>query len=329
VSGGTSTSQPEETLDLLARFSAAQVRTGDMDPVYPILRQLNAADGHGPGEPEALRRTLMYVALYNVAASECVLLSEGWQPWETTARQLAGRAGVERRGLRTPDFLIKHLTYIAEQHHAHGKAGLRGWLQWDWNEWLSPQDRWNKVSATAMDVPFNGRWAAYKLCDVLVEVNGWEMEAPDAGHRWSSGPREGLETLAEQGVFSDLPPHADQSNEAIGRLDAATAHVQRELWARGVPLKISEVETVLCNWKALSRGRYYTGHDIDELLGAVNTLPQSGPYAPVRSSLLAARRASFHPDLLGELSGAWIGVRKEMMPVFAATGQLVNEEVGA
>ncbi len=325
---------PAETLwQTLATFAGAMIRTKDLDPVYPVLRQLNAGDGHPPQSGEALRRTLVYVALYNLSASECVEEAGriGRDP-HAVARQLAGRAGIERRGLRSPDFMVKHLEYLAHQQHAHGglSKGLAKWLQYGWSVSDTPADRWRKVMEQVMNVPYNGRWAAYKTCDLLVEVHGWEMEAPDAGHKWSTGPREGLEMLEGQGAdFGGLPAHTDQSNEAIHALDVATDRVQRELWVRGVPAKVSEVETVLCNWKALSKGRYYIGHDIDEMLGGVMTLPQSGEYANVRKRLLAARKAVFAEELLGELGGGWMGVRKELMGRFAGTGELVNVEVGA
>ena len=135
--------------------------------------------------------------------------------------------------------------------------------------------------------------------------------------------------LEAQGIdFGELPAHTDQTNEAIHALDVATDRIMRELWARGVPFKVSEVETILCNWKALSKGRYYIGHDIDEMLGGVLSLPSTGEYAPVRKRLLAARAATFMPELLGENMG-WIGIRKELMPRFASTGELVNVELGA
>lgn len=325
----------------LATFAGAMVRTKDLDPVYPVLRALNDADGHRPQSGEALRRTMIYVALYNLSASECVWLAADKGRSEDVARALAGRAGTERRGLRTPDFLIKHLDYIAAQQFSHGglSKGLATWLQWGWQPSDTPAKRWERTTDMLMNVPYNGRWAAYKTCDLLVEVHGWEMEAPDAGHRWSTGPREGLETIwmdlgapikQEAGgelEVGGLPAHTDQRNEAIAALDRATERVQRELWARGAPLKVSEVETILCNWKALRRGRYYIGHDIDEMLGGVLSLPATGEYAPVRKKLLAARRECFAPELLGEMSG-WIGIRKGLMPLFAQTGELVNVEVG-
>lgn len=329
----------EIILTAASTFAGAMVRTKDLDPLYPVLRWLNQRDDGDPehlkradwtGEAHHLRRTMLYVAFYNIAASECVMEAQKRGNSKDVAQQLAGRAGVERRGLRSPAFMIKHLDFMAAKQEEYGgfDEGMSRWLRWRWQSGMTPAERWKATTDTLMDVPYNGRWAAYKACDILVEVHGWPMEAPDAGHRWSTGPREGLEVLAEQGVIGDLPEHTDQTVEAIERLDRATEAVQRELWERGVPLKMSEVETFLCNWKALSRGRYYIGHDIDELLDRVNMLPQSGEYAPVRKRLLAARRACFAPELLGELNG-WIGVRRPLMGLFAQTGELVNVELGS
>lgn len=325
VSGGTSTTQ---TLEALATFAGAMVRTQDLDPLYPILRRLNEQDGHEPGSDEAMKRSVVYTAFYNIAAAECVVEAAKHDKSAVVARQLAGRAGTERRGLRTPDFMVFHLNSIGIR--ARDAGGFTPWLQQHWTEESTPKERWELATEVLLAVPYNGRWAAYKTCDILAEVHGWPMEAPDAGHRFSSGPREGLLLLQAQTghtFLPDLPEHNDQSQGAIERLDRATETVQHELWRRDVPMKMSEVETILCNWKALVSGRYYIGHDVDEMLGQVLSLPQTGEYASVRSRLLKARRATFMPELLGEQLG-WIGVRKELMGTYAWTGELVNAELG-
>jgi hypothetical protein len=291
------------------RFAAEMLRTRDIDPVYPVLKALNEQE---PAE-DALWRTFCYVALYHLGASEVLFyatagLRTAPQLDTELVHDLAPRAGIERRGLRTGAFLEAHLRAILANRERFGT--FEGWLTTGQGD--EPRERWRETARRLEAVAHNGRWASYKTCDILVETHGWPMEAPDAGHRFSSGPREGLAKLVEDGILdAELPPHTDQSEGALALLDRATERVQRDLWAEGIPAKVSEVETLLCNWKSLRQRRYYVGHDTDEMLERVLWLHDRGEMLLYRR-LLNARRAALPVETLGEVQG-WAGIRKELM----------------
>ena len=289
-----------------ARFAEQMMTSRDIDPVYPVLAELNAQE---PAE-DALWRTLCYVALYHIGASEVLFYNSEAADGDhridpELIRELAPKAGTERRGLRSAGFLEVHLRAILSKRERFGS--LDAWLRTGHTG--DPRRDWTLTFEHLQNVPYNGRWAAFKTCDVLAETHGWPIEAPDAGHRFSTGPREGLTQLVEDGILEfDLPSFTDQSNAAIDRLDRATEQVQRGLWLIGNPVKVSEVETLLCNWHALRHRHYYVGHDIDEMLERVLWVEDKG----IQRRLLKARRAALPVETLGEVQG-WAGRRKELM----------------
>jgi hypothetical protein len=304
------------------RFAGQMMETRDIDPIYPVLKALNERDASVAGgnlftEEDTLWRTLCYTALYHLGASE-VLWDATWEELayegsidSALTEGLASKAGIERRGLRSHALLERHLASLLDKRERFGSFG--SWLRT--GHVGDPREDWRRTLVSLEAVAFNGRWASFKTCDILVETHGWPLEAPDAGHRFSSGPRHGLGQLFDDGIMpwaqsEDLPVHTDQSNEAIEQLDFLTSRVQRDLWAEGVPVKVAEVETLLCNWHALRHGHYYVGHDIDEMLERVLWVPESH----IRDRLLEARRAALPVQMLGEVQG-WAGRRRELMGV--------------
>lgn len=299
--------------DRWLHFAGAMLDSKDIDPTYPVLKALNEGDAEeitSWTDEDALWRTLVYVAFYHIGASE--LFAETVPPdrgaLEDAIPQvegLAGKCGVERRGLRSPEFLRKHLESLLDKRERFGS--FEGWLTADATG--DPREDWRRTTELLLAVAYNGRWAAYKTCDLLVETHGWPLEAPDAGHKHSSGPRQGLGQLYDDGILKEEPPlYTDQSFEAIAELDRLTSKVQRHLWANGIPAKVSEVETLLCNWHSARHGAYYVGHDIDEMQERVYWVQNKG----VRERLLQARREALPAPWLGEVMG-WAGIRKELM----------------
>ena len=97
--------------------------------------------------------------------------------------------------------------------------------------------------------------------------------------------------------------------------------IKRELAdSYGVDLPWSQLETVLCDFHSLERGHYYVGHDIDQMLEAVNR-PEVDP--EVRHLILRARQATLPHRYLGELQG-WDGVDKQRRVAYAATGAVLD-----
>lgn len=266
---------PQAPLAAFAAFARHMVDSWDIDPVYPVLRQL--IDDEALEPPQAEWLTVLYLASYNLASAAtaffrypdpraCRILND--------LRTLKLPTGIERRGLRQPELMRLHLADWLGRFDGRTFFGAA-------REALTDDVLFNNdvLSAYFMGVCYNGRWAAYKGTEVLHKVLDWPNAARDAGHENSTGPREGL-TLFFPRVVGQRPVD-------IALLDRQTDVLLQATAAHGVGLDVEEVETLLCDFKSLSRGRYYVGHDTDLMLEGILTLPHS----EVRRALLFARRA--------------------------------------
>lgn len=281
------------------RWHHAQVATGDLDPAYPVLRHL--AEARGLDREQRVWLAVCHVTQYHLAST--LRLFEAFPTPGAIPSAPIGRKAVlglpsttERRAHRDVRKLDKHLAALA------ATLGPQPSL-WAWFE--GPGWSWETVTDRVTGVWGNGRWAAYKLAELLQKVAGAPITAPDAGHRYSSGPRKGLDRL-----YEGLP--TGQTPEAVRVLDAVTLALAE--WV-GEP-DVAQVETSLCDFNSLVKGHYYLGHDIDGMLAQI-AHPALGERD--RADLLTARRASFDHLLLGEVCG-WGGPRTALKRVYRETG---------
>lgn len=233
----------------LTYFARLHIASGDIDPAYPVLRRLL-----DPADPQRAWKILVYVGHYNLASA-----ITAWdfhpepfpesQPYQGNLLP----CGTERRGLRG-GLVERHLRSIVSR--ADGYGSVDAWLQAGWETTTDPHERWRITAANVQDCWNNGRWAAYKTCELLATVLDWPMSAPDAGHAWSSGPRKGLALL--YGAMEGNSP------VVITALDKQTLRVLDHLAACSITTDLAQVETVLCDFHSLAGGSYYVGHDIDQ-----------------------------------------------------------------
>lgn len=237
--------------DLVARYKEwhwAQVRTGDLDPMYPWLRAYTGLTGCDKQEAAAL--TLTYLTWYHAGS--------GVRAWQSAGRQLPNPdrvphlpTGTERRAHRSRTQLLAHITDLTAQvgDDPHG--------------WLTGASTWQAATDRFMGVHGNGRWAAYKGCDLATKVHDAPWTAPDAGHAYSTGPRKCLALLGVDDPGGNSP-------EVIAHLDAATAELSDIV---GDP-DLSQIETSLCDFRSYLKGRHPLGHDVHGLAEQVRDIPQ-------------------------------------------------------
>lgn len=274
-------------------FAAAHVASGDIDPVYPLLGWTRRA--LGLNTEEHLAFGVLYVAYYDFASAATTWL-EGWRPGAPlTSEQLRYRTGVERRGHRDVRQFERHIASVNALIEHHGS--LSAWL-------VAPT--WRESQARIAQAVGNGRWAGYKLGEILSTVYGLTPPPPDAGHADSSGPRKGLADLFPvAGALSGNHP------SVVAKLDELTTRLV-DRW--GFP--VAQVETILCDWHSTVKGAYYVGHDIDLMLEqAERARPLAG------EMMLEGRRLAFDPQWLGEKAG-WPGVRRELKTLYRDTGRV-------
>jgi hypothetical protein len=143
------------------RFAELQLDSQDIDPAYPVLKELE----RGLDEEAALAFSLQYVAFYNLAST--------LRHWH--GELYAGLpTGIERRGLRAPINMGGHLDALAEKFDRY--RGFKPWLQALFTG--NPTKDWHAAR--------------------LQLVHGWPLEAPDMGNEGSSGPLSGLRIVVRE-----------------------------------------------------------------------------------------------------------------------------------
>lgn len=283
------------------RFASAQLYSGDIDPVYPVLAHVYRADG--VTREQALWRTLLYLTWYHLGSAK-----RAWEMYPSPARVDADRfisfpTGTERRGFRGNH---KAAALFINQF-VGGIAGDR--LEAFVDGLGTGTAGWDKARIEMQRAKGAGPWAAYKWADLLKHVHGLPFEASDlgvGGNSETAGPIPGMVRLT--------------------RLDwkecALNVDIQRELLELcrdrgGVAFAgLDQLETALCDFNSLSKGGYYIGHDIDDLM----TKLEAGACGP---AFWEARAAVFPREYLGEQGQpGWFGVRKELKRVYVDEGAL-------
>jgi hypothetical protein len=291
------------------RWHPAQVASKDIDPVYPVLSLL--ADAWDLDEEERAWLCFTHVVWYHPGSTLVgyeLMPDYTWIPssdeglWKSGLLELP--CETERRGHRPKQPLINHLLGLRKTFTE--SEGCRAWVDKAVGTSDDPHQRWLDLNQALTTLVGNGRWAAYKTAEMLQKICDVPVEAPDAGHRYSSGPRKGLMILEPRCPVG-------QTEDDIATLDMMTA-----MWADLLQEPdIAQVETSLCDFNSLVHGRYYLGHDIDSMQHAFLAMGDRLP-----KEAWEAREATFDSKFLGELNG-WTGVRKDANRHYKLTGELL------
>jgi hypothetical protein len=295
------------------RFHELAVKTRDVDPVYPVLRKMFDRLNLYPSSDEALWLSVCHLTWYDFGSA--------LKAWELSNQRIPGSksqiealveaklpCATERRGNRDPKQLFNNLESWSRE--SRGSGGLFDFL-------TSPLDfndggkSWYGLRSQVELVKGNGRWAGYKAAELFQKANGLPVVPQDMGHANSTGPRHGLELLIDE-----LPQ--DSAPETVRLLDRISVELVSGLEARGLPALVEEAETTLCDFHALFVGRYYVGHDIDQMLGQIDRTTSA-----FVGEALAARYETLPYDYLGEHHD-WDGIDDARRKVYRDTGQIVT-----
>lgn len=293
------------------KFHKIQIANRDVDPVYPVLRLVG--DLQGWSQEERVRSVFLHVAYYDFGS--CLAALDRRAPFLRAFRDpVQGlKCGTERRRNRMGDNLRVHLSTL--ESVAHQFNGLAHWVEEAFSG--DSMDNWVGLTSQLMEINGNGRWAAFKTCEMLAEVCGYPLEAPDMGHANSSGPRQGLELL-----FPDARTLIGNKPGVITQLDEASLWVVDSLQQLGATATLATAETTLCDFHSLAEGRYYPGPDIDEMQKQLDRAPLS---RDMREVALRARRAALPEAYLGELHDR-SGVDAKRKRVYYLTGEIVERQ---
>jgi hypothetical protein len=140
------------------------------------------------------------------------------------------------------------------------------------------------VERRVMAWPMFGPWVAWKVADMLERVAGVRVDFSDTSLRLYREPAEGAALVAKEHSVPDDP--AVVVEWILHGLNHRPAPPD---WKR--PINIQEAETILCKYKAHSRGHYPVGKDTAEIREG---LSGAGPLAdylalglPSKAGLLA------------------------------------------
>lgn len=285
------------------RFHQIQVRSGDMDPVYPVLHGL-AEDLNLVSFEQRAWLVFCHVTYYHLG-SALRAFTETSNPRHALGAALDLPVATERRGHWSRPRLRAHLADL--QARAREPGGLTGWLSG--GLYGTPEENWATVQHRVASVKGNGRWAAFKTTEMLQQVCGMDLRAPDMQHAHSSGPRKGLGLL-----YANLPEGNGPAE--IITLDAFSSALVNDMRLRGLTVSVETAETSLCDFHSMVRGRYYPGHDIDQMQLQLDAVPSQ-----LTSRAYRARIGALPHAYLGELHGRR-GIDRELMIRYRTTGEV-------
>lgn len=223
--------------------------SGDLDPLYPYLR--NLLSGRGTTDmDDRLWFVQLYHAFYRVDTA--------WRFWAAVPKRedlVAGAVFVgvgpgvgnwpiatERRNLRQSSRLNEHLGELT-------KANLVWWIDRGAKLWQPVE--WQAVYDAALALKHNGPWAAFKWTDLARYVLGWDLTPTPPSVASGAGPELGLKLL--------------ETN--LEELGAALA-------TEGVTMPWDQIETCLCKWHGVETGHYKIYQDLKELEHQTAPIPE-------------------------------------------------------
>lgn len=262
----------------IAAFGRALVQTGDLDPVYIAL-----VGARLPARQLA-RWMLAYWYCYHAGAASWLSEREATDFWDglmTLAinkqhSPAGGRwpRGRERRHFRGRAATVA-VTALGMLHHEpegvartiNATANRDGW-------------RYAVIRKEVLTLPMCGTWIAFKVADMFDRVVGVPVDFTAADVFMFDSPTDAALLWADT-TPADAPTAIRAACDYIlGQLADLTAPPGNDR-----PLRLNEVETILCKWKAHINGRYPIGIDTTELRHALQ--PWAG-VSPTAARMLAA-----------------------------------------
>jgi hypothetical protein len=298
-------------------FSQRQYDCLDYDPFHPLIIHM----GKGLPPEEFLWLSVYYMAFYNIGSAYAAFHGASRnKPLPAWFDKLP--IGVQRRNLRGGR-VRAHLESFANKAREHG--GLQAFL----TKGFTGDQRadWQRLKDAVQSVWGNGRWSVYTSSELYQKANKLPVWPCDVMNDGSTGPRAGLSRLYE----IELP----RTKEAVVTLDRLADKTFD--WAKAqIKTKIpylpkghydyGMLESQLCDFNSLCKGRYYVGRDIDRdqeriraAEKALKVLGQRMSLAPVWD----ARAVVFSRRFLGEFSG-WLGRTDYAKTYYVRTGRVAD-----
>ncbi len=308
----------KDTMKDFIAFSKRQCVSLDYDPFHPMVIELMKP----LSKEEGFWLSTLYMAFYNMgsawlAFANTPLLTE-LQPDIVKLP-----VGVQRRNLRG-GLIAKHISLFIKSVKKYGSieklmtADFTGDMVKDW---CVLQDNLNALWG-------NGRWASYTAGELYQKANGVPVFPKDIMNDGSSGPRTGL-----QFVMGEVKA---KGKDALEELDAKADELFKLTKKRikpNVPFlpkghyDYAMMESLLCDFNSLRKGRYYVGRDIDRMqeriVKAELHAKELGVDTDPLKKVWKVRKKVFDHRLLGELHD-WDGRTKYAKQFYFTYGKIAD-----
>lgn len=298
------------------RFAVEQLRPCAVDCAHPL--HLHLAKAHGLTPDEVLWHSMLYMGFYNEASAWVAFNT--CDPWSVPPRLPMEK---NRRNLYGDH--AAHFTDLAARVAEHG--GAYRWLTSGFGD--DRRENWRVLYATLRGVYGNGRWAAFNTADHLHKVAALPVEPTDVGNAGSSAPADALERLyggragdPRTRVTQPVPVLDAWAADALVAVREATHGVVPAYLCRLDGVDFGVLESLLCDWSGVDRGRYYAGRNVDRMLGRIHKVIRATGELKMMGPLWDARAAVFPAATLGELNG-WLGIDKVRIGHYQRTGEVL------
>jgi hypothetical protein len=244
----------DETLGVEA-FGKRLIATKDLDPVYVGLV------GAKLPRAQLARWLLCYWCFYDVGAASWMSEQDGTHFWPYMAKAADNLPEHSPRGLGLP---AERWPRASERRHFRGKKSVEA-VQWLARKYPRPEDCVERVATakTAEHVmavvdgwPMFGKWAAFKIADMMERVWGAPIRFPENTCLMYDEPLAGLKLAAQRAGNANLESYHDQLLDYFERFPAPPTDDR--------PAGPQELETACCKWKSYVGGHYVLGRDIRE-----------------------------------------------------------------
>ena len=293
-------------LDKFLQMLIKQYRSSDFDSDHPLCMWL--IDTYGLDYEQGVWLSILTMAFYNEASAWIAFHSS--DPF-TVPKEFNLPIDKNRRNLYGAK-IVRHLDSVCTLH--------REYPDWPCQDFTGdPARDWFRLKHNLGQAWGNGRFAVYNTADMLHKVNGVQVTVEDFENKSSSGPADAIWRIS----------NCDRKN--VEQLDREGEAIhQRVLASRRHPIYTKSdrgtIESVLCNFSGMCRGKYYPGRNIDRQQGRIIRLQAvNDRYKKLLEPFWTARQACYLKQHLGEFNG-WEGVDRPRMKHYAQTGEMLCPE---
>ena len=179
----------------------------------------------------------------------------------------------------------------------------------DLTDWISRYRSWNGLIYLFSTLYGNGTWASYTTAETVLTVCGDRILGMD-----------GQPIRADVGGFAaNTGPRATLLDLGYEPTEAGATSLLQMVQSHGVDIPIFLLETVMCYWQNMRKGKFYVGRSIDRQQNQIEYAEQKHVCC---SRLWAARSKIFNIDTLGEIQG-WPGLDKERLKHYLKTTEIL------